>query len=283
MAHLYTEIDDVSPYLKVRRKFHTEESWNKLVSKLKTVMFKKKTRNTLSPKLEDMFVKPKVYVVKQTTTVYVGNLSYYTDEEQCYALFSLCGPVRRVIMGINKFTHLPCGFCFVEYYFRKDAVTARNNLNGSKLDDRVIRVDLDPGFEQGRQYGRGTTGGQVRDDRRTDYDEGRGGLPPRVKQKMEIEQQMHEHMTTATDKDDTHEKGLTEPHETNEPHESNDHFGPPPNKRQKLIFYPLFIIIFFQEKSWNPLNNFLRLFFQMLSSRKKINSNNDNCYYLGKI
>ena len=52
--------------------------------------------------------------VCQSTTLYIGNLSFYTDEEQVYTLFSLCGPVRRVIMGIHKFTHLPCGFCFVE-------------------------------------------------------------------------------------------------------------------------------------------------------------------------
>eukprot|EP00486_Rosalina_sp_Unknown_P001827 CAMPEP_0201572064 /NCGR_PEP_ID=MMETSP0190_2-20130828/15130_1 /ASSEMBLY_ACC=CAM_ASM_000263 /TAXON_ID=37353 /ORGANISM="Rosalina sp." /LENGTH=302 /DNA_ID=CAMNT_0047997375 /DNA_START=224 /DNA_END=1135 /DNA_ORIENTATION=+ len=88
-------------------------------------------------------------------------------------------------MGIHKYTHLPCGFCFVEYYFHRDAMSARDYLNGTKLDDRIIRVDLDPGFEPGRQFGRGATGGQVRDDRRHDYDEGRGGLPPRHKQRIE--------------------------------------------------------------------------------------------------
>jgi nuclear cap-binding protein subunit 2 len=34
-------------------------------------------------------------------------------------------------------------------------------LKGTKLDDRVIRTDIDPGFETGRQYGRGKSGGQV--------------------------------------------------------------------------------------------------------------------------
>ena len=46
--------------------------------------------------------------------MYVGNLSFYTEEEQIYALFSMCGPVRRIIMGIHKFNKTPCGFCFVE-------------------------------------------------------------------------------------------------------------------------------------------------------------------------
>merc|ERR1712150_153447 len=35
-----------------------------------------------------------------------------------------------------------------------------------KLDGRIIRVELDAGFKPGRQYGRGSSGGQVRDDRR---------------------------------------------------------------------------------------------------------------------
>jgi len=29
------------------------------------------------------------------------------------------------------------------------------------LDERIIRTDLDPGYRDGRQYGRGKSGGQV--------------------------------------------------------------------------------------------------------------------------
>ena len=46
-------------------------------------------------------------------------------------------------------------------------------IGGTKLDERVIRTDLDPGFQEGRQYGRGKSGGQVRDEYREEYDEGR--------------------------------------------------------------------------------------------------------------
>ncbi|XP_050757704.1 nuclear cap-binding protein subunit 2 isoform X2 [Numenius arquata] len=49
-------------------------------------------------------------------------------------------------------------------------------INGTRLDDRIIRTDWDAGFKEGRQYGRGKTGGQVRDEYRTDYDVGRGGF-----------------------------------------------------------------------------------------------------------
>jgi hypothetical protein len=34
-------------------------------------------------------------------------------------------------------------------------------VNGTKLDERIIRTDLDPGFKEGRQFGRGKSGGQV--------------------------------------------------------------------------------------------------------------------------
>ena len=34
-------------------------------------------------------------------------------------------------------------------------------ISGTKLDDRIIRTDWDIGFIEGRQYGRGKSGGQV--------------------------------------------------------------------------------------------------------------------------
>lgn len=53
----------------------------------------------------------------------------------------------------------------MEFRHRIDALSAVANLTGTKLDGRVIRVELDAGFKPGRQYGRGASGGQVRDDR----------------------------------------------------------------------------------------------------------------------
>jgi len=44
----------------------------------------------------------------------------------------------------------------------KDAAECAKYMNGIKLDDRVIRTDLDVGFSEGRQFGRGKSGGQVR-------------------------------------------------------------------------------------------------------------------------
>jgi len=69
-------------------------------------------------------------------------------------------------MGLNKVKMQPCGFCFVEYATRKEAAVAVDCLNRSTLDGRMIRVDWDYGFEPQRQFGRGKTGGQVRDEMR---------------------------------------------------------------------------------------------------------------------
>lgn len=113
--------------------------------------------------------------LKVSSTLYIGNLSFYTTEEQIMALFSKCGKVKRIIMGLDRNKKTPCGFAFVEYICRQNSLKAKSLLDGFKLDERFIRVDLDAGFVEGRQFGRGKTGGQVRDEFRVDYDPGRGG------------------------------------------------------------------------------------------------------------
>ncbi|KAM8888781.1 nuclear cap-binding protein subunit 2 [Neosynchiropus ocellatus] len=114
-------------------------------------------------------------LLKQSNTLYVGNLSFYTTEEQVHELFSKSGDVKRIIIGLDKIKKTACGFCFVEYYTRADAEHAMRFVNGTRLDDRIIRTDWDTGFKEGRQYGRGKSGGQVRDEYRQDYDPARGG------------------------------------------------------------------------------------------------------------
>ena len=37
----------------------------------------------------------------------------------------------------------------------------RRYINGMTLDDRPVRADFDWGFKEGRQFGRGRSGGQV--------------------------------------------------------------------------------------------------------------------------
>ena len=111
-----------------------------------------------------------------STTVYVGNVSFYTTEDQVHEVFSKAGDVKRIIMGLDKKKMTPCGFCFVVYYTRKDTEDCVKYLNGTIVDDRPIRVVLDWGFVEGRQCGQGKSGGQVRDEFREDFDPGRGGF-----------------------------------------------------------------------------------------------------------
>ncbi|KAF6385190.1 nuclear cap binding protein subunit 2 [Rhinolophus ferrumequinum] len=54
-------------------------------------------------------------LLKKSCTLYVGNLSFYTTEEQIYELFSKSGDIKKIIMGLDKMKKTACGFCFVEY------------------------------------------------------------------------------------------------------------------------------------------------------------------------
>ena len=105
-----------------------------------------------------------------SSTVYIGNLSFNTTESQLYQLFSFCGKIKRVIMGLNRITKQPCGFAFIEFLTHEAAKTAKYTLTGMNIDGKQIRVDIDLGFEEGRQYGRGRNGYQIRDEITKNYD-----------------------------------------------------------------------------------------------------------------
>lgn len=102
----------------------------------------------------------------KSSTVYVGNMAFSTRSHNVQSHFGQIGPISRVVMGVDRYQKTPCGFGFVEYVDREDALMAIANLTSTMLDGRAIRVELDAGFQPGRQYGRGPSGGQVRDDKR---------------------------------------------------------------------------------------------------------------------
>lgn len=39
---------------------------------------------------------------------YVVFAAFYTTEEQIYELFSRCGDIRRIVMGLDKFKKVKC-------------------------------------------------------------------------------------------------------------------------------------------------------------------------------
>lgn len=63
------------------------------------------------------------------------------------------------------------------FYTHEEAGHAVNCLNQTKLDNRVIRVDWDIGFSEGRQFGRGKHGFQWRDFYRQKDDPERPKIP----------------------------------------------------------------------------------------------------------
>ncbi|KAM7275964.1 hypothetical protein ACFE04_017830 [Oxalis oulophora] len=140
------------------------------------------------------------HALLNSLTVYIGNMSFYTTEEQVYELFSRAGEIKKIVMGLDKNTKTPCGFCFVLFYSREDTEDAVKYISGTILDDRPIRVDFDWGFQEGRQWGRGRSGGQVRDEYRTDYDPDilsyfQGGYGKLVQQELEAQRQLVDYGT----------------------------------------------------------------------------------------
>jgi nuclear cap-binding protein subunit 2 len=116
-----------------------------------------------------------IQALQRSSTVYVGNLSFTTRSHHVQQHFTrLLSPsmgnthciVKNVILGLDRIKKTPCGFCFVEFWSRSDAVRSVSIVSGTHLDSNIIRVELDAGFIPGRQFGRGPSGGQVRDDRR---------------------------------------------------------------------------------------------------------------------
>jgi hypothetical protein len=81
-------------------------------------------------------------LLNKSTTFYVGNLSFYTTEEQIYALFSKCGEIKRIIMGLDRVSKTPCGFCFVEYVPPQYQCTLRTRFPDLVLNLRLHHAAL---------------------------------------------------------------------------------------------------------------------------------------------
>jgi len=130
----------------------------------KNTLFSNISRQTLFLEEEPTFINKKKKI-STTTTIYVGNLSYHTREETIWNLFFKLGKVKRIIMGLNRFNLTPCGFCFLEFFEFVDTQKCIFYLEGYELDNRKIKIDLDGGFSDGRQFGRGKRGGPKQEEK----------------------------------------------------------------------------------------------------------------------
>jgi len=73
--------------------------------------------------------------------IYVGNLSYETDDQKLQELFSQHGTVTSSRVIMDKYTGQSRGFGFVEMPDRAEANAAINATNGQDFMGRNLRVN----------------------------------------------------------------------------------------------------------------------------------------------
>jgi len=96
--------------------------------------------------------------------IFVGNLSFNTNEEELRQLFEPHGQVDRVSIMTDRDTGRSRGFGFVEMASNEDGEKAITALNGSQVGGRTINVnEARPKTE--RSGGGGGGGGRDRGDR----------------------------------------------------------------------------------------------------------------------
>lgn len=73
--------------------------------------------------------------------IYVGNLPFSATEEQLRGLFEPYGTIDRVAIITDRETGRSRGFGFVEMAADARAQDAINELNGSDMDGRQLRIN----------------------------------------------------------------------------------------------------------------------------------------------
>ena len=97
------------------------------------------------------------------TKLYVGNLSYSTNDDSLKEVFSGAGEVVSATVIIDKMSGRSRGFGFVEMADEASAQKAVETLNGYKLDDRELTVnEARPQTDRprGGGFGGGRNGGR---------------------------------------------------------------------------------------------------------------------------
>jgi RNA recognition motif-containing protein len=112
--------------------------------------------------------------------IFVGNLSFNTNEDELRQLFEPHGQVDRVSIMTDRDTGRSRGFGFVEMASNEDGEKAISALNGSQVGGRTINVnEARPKTERsgggGGGYGGGGGGGRDRGDRGNRGGGGGGG------------------------------------------------------------------------------------------------------------
>lgn len=92
--------------------------------------------------------------------IFVGNLSFNTNEDELRQMFESYGQVDRVSIMTDRDTGRSRGFGFVEMASNEDGEKAIAALNGSQVGGRTINVnEARPKTERGGGGGGGGGGG----------------------------------------------------------------------------------------------------------------------------
>ena len=92
--------------------------------------------------------------------IYVGNLSFDTNDDQLNSIFSPFGSVTSARVIKDKFTDRSRGFGFVEMDNNEEADKAIAALNGKDVDGRALKVsEAQPREDKPRGGGGGGFGG----------------------------------------------------------------------------------------------------------------------------
>ena len=75
------------------------------------------------------------------TKLYVGNLSYQTQEEDLRDQFAQFGTVVSATIVTDRDTGRSRGFGFVEMSTEEEARSAEAGMNGQELDGRTLKVN----------------------------------------------------------------------------------------------------------------------------------------------
>ena len=76
-----------------------------------------------------------------STRLYVGGLSYETNDEGLRQLFEASGAVSSATVIVDKGSGRSKGFGFVEMASDEEARSAIEALNGTTVGDRTIKVE----------------------------------------------------------------------------------------------------------------------------------------------
>lgn len=100
------------------------------------------------------------------TNIFVGNLSYQTNQQALEEAFAAYGAVERVSIVTDRDSGQPRGFAFVEMTDRNEAANAIAGLNGFDLNGRALNVnEARPREDRGARPSGGGYGRQKREPR----------------------------------------------------------------------------------------------------------------------